>query len=90
MQLAASGADAYWTQKNTVGNRKASEMDPLARPFVKSTAGVCFYFAAETGAKLFVTYELNKHGHRKLARAFSIWGIGDNIYGAAYSASHGD
>lgn len=59
------------------------ELDPIARPFVMhGTALQVTYFAGSWVMDMAITYELRKHGHRKMARvvqgfalASSAWGV---------------
>lgn len=87
LQLAASGTDAQLTDRNVFGGRPYHELNPIARPFFHSRAGMVTYFSLETGVKLGVPALLRHCGHRKVATGIQVWGIGDSAFGAAYSAA---
>src|SRR5215467_2947343 len=77
----AKSVDMTFTMRNAAGAR-FQENDPLARPFVthgRAIAGVSqgLLFAGE----VFASYELNKHGHRNLAKVLLLLGIGGNTAG---------
>ena len=81
----AKSVDMMFTMRNA-GKPNFQEHDPLARPFVthgRAIAGVAqgFLFAGE----VFASYELHKHGHRKLAKVLLLLGIGGNTAGIATS-----
>ncbi|HZC22739.1 MAG TPA: hypothetical protein VE866_05315 [Candidatus Binatia bacterium] len=81
----AKSLDMMFTMRNA-GKPNFQEHDPLARPFVthgRAIAGVGqgLLFAGE----VFSSYELNKHGHRKLAKVVLLLGIGGNTAGVATS-----
>lgn len=85
LQLAASGADAYMTQRN-MSMPQHSEHNPFARTFVShGTPLLATYFVAQTGVKLYTVYLLRKHEHQQLADAVAVAGIADNTYGAVTS-----
>ena len=82
--LAKSG-DMFFTMKNAA-RPNFQEHDPLARPFVTHgpvIAGVSegLFFAGE----VFASYELHKHGHRRMAKVVLLLGIGGNTTGIATS-----
>lgn len=82
----AKSADMFLTMKNA-GNPGFVEHDPLGRPFVRSGPVVAGFsqgllFAGE----VFTSYELNKHGHPKMAKIVLLLGIGGNTAGLATSA----
>lgn len=81
----AKSLDMTFTMRNA-GKPNFQEHDPLARPFVthgRAIAGLAqgLLFAGE----VFSSYELNKHGHRKLAKVLLLLGIGGNTAGIATS-----
>jgi len=81
-------ADGCYTNRNmTTGMH--TEDDPVARPFITHGAGLrAAYFTGALGLDLLASYELDKHGHRKLAKLPLIFGIVLNAEGAASSAAH--
>jgi hypothetical protein len=87
LQLAASGSDAYYTDR-FMSSRYGSEGNPLARPFVQTRTDRVLYFSGQTGLKLGAVYLLKKRGHGKLAESVAIAGIADNAVATAYSATH--
>jgi hypothetical protein len=81
----AKSADMAFTMRNS-GLRDFQEHDPLARPFVHSgpvLAGAAqgLLFASE----VFTSYELDKHGHHKMAKFILLMGAGGNAIGIATS-----
>ena len=82
---AAKATDMAFTMRN-YGRPGFQEHDPLARPFVDSgpvLAGVAqgMLFATE----VFTSYELHRHGHRKMEKFVLMLGIGGNTVGIATS-----
>lgn len=82
LQLAASGGDAYYTNRNI--NLGAPELNPIAKPFVRTTAGRVGYFSLQTGLKITLPILLRKHGHEKLADFAGWYGIADNAAAAVW------
>lgn len=81
----AKSADMAFTMRNA-GRPNFQEHDPLASPFVHSgpvLAGTSqgLLFASE----VFASYELHKHGHRKMSRILLMVGAGGNALGIATS-----
>lgn len=88
LQLAASGTDAYYTNRN-MQLKGATEHTTYARPFVtRGTAGVVTFFALDAGIKLEVAHLLRRKTKPLVGNGFAVVGITDNTIGAAYSASH--
>jgi hypothetical protein len=83
-QLAASASDAYVTYRNTQRSR-FRENDPIASPFMGSTAGLATFFILNAGVKLGSPAVLRHYGHRRWARAVQVFGISDNAEGAVFS-----
>ena len=82
--LAKSG-DMLFTMRNAA-RPDFQEHDPLARPFVThgpviAGASQGLMFAGE----VFASYELHKHGHRRMAKILLLLGIGGNTAGIATS-----
>lgn len=85
LDAAAKSADMAFTMRN-YSRPYFQEYDPMARPFVHSgpiLAG--FSQGALFASEVFTSYELNKHGHPKMARALLLIGAGGNITGIACS-----
>lgn len=78
LQLAASAGDAYTTHKGLEGRH--FERNPIARPFMQSTAGQVAFFSAETGIKISLVAVLRHKHHNHLADGLAIYGIGENAY----------
>lgn len=71
----------------TVGYWKtAREVDPLARPFVGSTAGQVAYFAGTWAADTGLAYLFHRTGHHQLEKITFGAGIANSTYGAVTSA----
>lgn len=87
LQLAASGSDAYFTNRNAHGPG-FYELNPIARPFVRSQRTLAAYFATGAAVKIAVPIMLRKHHHQRLADAIAIAGIADNAGAATFSATH--
>lgn len=83
---AAKSMDEWYTMRDA-SLPDFHENDPLARPFVThgrfiagASQGVLF------AAEVFTSYELNKHGHPKMAKILLLVGIGGNTAGVATSS----
>lgn len=87
LQLAATGADAYYTNRNWESAGHPHEINPIARPFVSTRGGRIAYFSATAALKIALPLELRKHGHPKLATVAAVLGIADNAEAAAVSAN---
>jgi hypothetical protein len=86
-QLAASGTDAYYT------NRGAErpyfvEHNVIIRPFIKSTPSRVAFFSAGAAGKIVVPILLRKRHRERFADALALAGIVDNAEGATYTATH--
>ena len=81
-----STADFFVTRSNlTSGGR---ELNPVARVFAGSTAGLAANFALETGGVIGVSYFFHKTGHHKLERATSYVNISASAGAVAYGLVH--
>ena len=69
---------AYW--------KTASEVDPIARPFVRTTAGQVGYFAGTWAGDIGLAYLMHRTGHHKLEKITLSVGIGSSLYGGVTSA----
>lgn len=86
-QLAASGSDAYFTDRNMY-SAHAHESNPLARPFIGTRPGRVAYFSVTTAAKITIPIMLRKRRHGRTADTLAMVGIADTAGGAVYSATH--
>ena len=67
------------------------EADPIARPFVKTTAGQVAYFSASVAADAGIAYLFHKTGHHKLERwAFRIGAVQSAGCASAWFAGKGN
>lgn len=90
LQLAATGADAYYTDRGMGRNPLTHvnrETNPIARPFVQTRADRIAYFSVTAGIKIAVPRLIHKK-HPKLATAAEIAAIVDSAEAAAYSGTH--
>jgi hypothetical protein len=85
VQLAASGADAYYTNRNMQRNH-GEELDPIERPFVHNPVTLTALFATEAAGTIYSSYWLRKHDHGKMADAGAASLIASHTYGAVYSS----
>jgi hypothetical protein len=83
-QLAASATDAYATYRN-MQRSEFRENDPIARPFMGSTAGLATFFTLDAGVKLGSAALLRHYGHARWARAVQVLGVADNAEGGFFS-----
>jgi hypothetical protein len=83
-QLAASATDAYATYRN-MERSHFRENDPIARPFMGSTAGLVTFFTLDAGVKLGSAALLRHYGHARWARAVQVFGVADNAEGGFFS-----
>ena len=87
---AAKSADMFFTMRNA-GRYDFVEHDPLARPFVthgRTFAGLSQ--GALFSTDVFLSYQLHKHGHRRLAKAVLLIGSTLNTTGGIASALEGN
>jgi hypothetical protein len=86
LQLAASGADAYYTNRNAM-TPLFREHNPIARPFMGTRASRIDYFSITAAGKIAVFTLLRKR-HSRTADGIAVAGISDNAFAAAFSATH--
>jgi hypothetical protein len=84
LQLAANGADAYYTNRN-IHRQNFHELNPVARPFTRNTLTLGLTSAAGTGLTLYGESLLRKHGHQGFADAAAAVDISGHTYGAIAS-----
>jgi len=83
---AAKAADSYITRRNIDGG--GVEYNPLARPFVHTTAAQVAAMTALFGAEIATAYVLHRKRHDYLGRAVLAGGAVMNGVGAASSYRH--
>ena len=83
---ALNGADFAVTRANLQSG--GQELNPLVRPFGRSTAGLAMNFAGETVAVIGLSYFLHKTGHHKLERAVSLVNIGTSTSAVSFGLAH--
>jgi hypothetical protein len=88
MQLAASGADAYYTDRNAQYN-DFREFNPIAQSCVRSRGARIAYFSATAGIKIAAPRWLRHRHHDRLAQWTEIGGIVDSAASASISAACG-
>jgi hypothetical protein len=64
------------------------ELNPLTRPFAKSTAGLAANFAGETVGVIGLSYLFHRSGHHKLERAVSILNVGASATAVTFDCIH--
>jgi hypothetical protein len=83
---ALNSADFAVTRANLQSG--GQELNPLARAFGRSTAGLAANFAGETVGVIGLSYFFHKTGHHKLERAVSLVNIGSSIGAVSYGLTH--
>jgi hypothetical protein len=83
---AAKAADSFVTRRNMDGG--GEEYNPVARPFVHTTAVQVAATAALFGAEIAAAYVLHRTHHDNLGRAVLVAGATMNGLGAASSFKH--
>jgi len=83
---ALNGADFAVTRANLQSG--GEELNPLVRPFGRSTAGLAVNFAGETAGVIGLTYFFHKTGHHRLERIVSLVNIGGSAGAVAYGLAH--
>ncbi|HEX8816392.1 MAG TPA: hypothetical protein VF753_12900 [Terriglobales bacterium] len=81
-----SSADFSITNANIKSGGR--ELDPAARVFGTSTAGLATNFAAETAGVVGISYLFHKTGHHKLERMASVVNISASTFAVAYDLVH--
>lgn len=87
LQLAASGADAYYTDR-ALHRPGWREHNPVTRTLVHDRGTLAAYFSVTAAGHVALPYWLRRRGHGKLAGWAGVEGIADNAEGAAYTATH--
>jgi hypothetical protein len=81
-----SAADFFVTRSNLA--RGGRELNPVARLFCGSNAGLAANFALETGGVIGISYIFHRTGHHKLERATSYVNISASVAAVAYGLAH--
>jgi hypothetical protein len=79
-------ADFFATHANLAGGGR--ELNPLTRPFARSTPLLAANFALETAGVIGVSYLFHKTGHHRLERLTSLINIGGSAGAVAYDLAH--
>jgi hypothetical protein len=85
-QLAASGSDAYFTDRN-MHDKIFKEYDPIAKPFLVNRPSLVASCSLETAAEILMPRILRKH-HSKLSNALSLASVSGHTFGAIESSRH--
>lgn len=83
---AGNAADFAVTRANLQSGGR--ELNPLVRPFGRSSAGLALNFAGETVGVMSLSYFFHKSGHHKLERAVSIVNIASSASAVSYGLTH--
>jgi hypothetical protein len=84
LQLAANGADAYYTNRN-IRNGNFHETDLIAKPFTHGTVSMSAWAAAGMAGTLYSEMWLRHRGHGRWADALAIGDVSGHTYGAVSS-----
>jgi len=82
----SSAADFAVTRSNLQSGGR--ELNPVARVFAGSTAGLATNFAGETAGIIGLNYVLHKTGHHKLERMTSLVNISASGFAVGYGLHH--
>ena len=83
---AGAAADFAVTRANLQSGGR--ELNPMVRPFGRSSAGLAMNFAGETAAVISLSYFFHKTGHHKMERAVSILNIASSTGAVSYGLMH--
>jgi len=81
-----AAADFFVTRSNLAAGGR--ELNPLTRPFTRSTPALAANFALETGSVMGISYFFHKTGHHKLERLTSVVDIGGSAFAVGYGLTH--
>ena len=81
-----SSADFAVTRSNL--QTGGTELNPVARVFGRSTAGLAVNFAGQTVSIVAISYMFHRFGHHKLERLTSIVNLGASGGAVTYDLSH--
>lgn len=77
----------FFATRNNLRNG-GQELNPLTRPFARSTAGLAANFAGETAGVIGLSYLFHRSGHHKLERAVSILNVGASATAVTFDIVH--
>lgn len=83
---AGAAADFAVTRANLQSGGR--ELNPMVRPFGRSSAGLALNFAGETVGVISLSYFFHKTGHHKLERTVSIVNIASSSTAVTYGLMH--
>lgn len=83
---AGNTADFAVTRANLQNGGR--ELNPLVRPFGRSSAGLALNFAGETVAVVSLSYFFHKTGHHRLERAVSVVNVASSATAVSYGLAH--
>ncbi len=83
---ALSATDFAVTRANLQSG--ARELNPVARVFAGSTAGLAVNFAGETAGTIGLSYVFHKTGHHRLERLTRLVNMGASSFAIGYSLTH--
>ena len=83
---ALNGADFAVTRANLQSGGR--ELNPLVRPFGRSTPGLAANFAGETAGVIGLSYFFHKTGHHRLERIVSMGNMGGSAGAVGYGLAH--
>jgi len=83
---ALNGADFAVTRANLQSG--GQELNPLVRPFGRSTPGLAANFAGEAAGVIALSYFFHKTGHHRLERIVSVVNIGGSAGAVGYGMAH--
>jgi hypothetical protein len=83
---ALNTADFVVTRSNLRSG--GTELNPLTRPFSRSTAGLAANFAGETAGVMALSYFFHRTGHHKLERMISVVSVGESGAAVSYGLLH--
>jgi len=86
VSAALNGADFAVTRTNLQNGGR--ELNPLVRPFGRSTPGLAMNFAGEEAGVIGLSYFFHKTGHHRLERVVSVVSIGGSAGAVGYGLSH--
>lgn len=83
---AGNAADFAVTRANLQSGGR--ELNPMVRPFGRSSAGLAVNFAGETVGVVGLSYFFHKTGHHKLERAVSMLNVAASTTAVSYGLMH--
>lgn len=83
---AGNTADFAVTRANLQSG--GQELNPLVRPFGRSSAGLAMNFAGATAGVISLSYFFHKTGHHKMERAVSMVNIAGSATAVSYGLAH--